>query len=865
MSLNRTSLDTEVLILRRMYAMSTANIPVSTNYILGAGTAGQVYFQNTLQNISTYGIDLSNTISTIYGQIAAVSLSGGVSYPYFISTISGLYEYINSQDSNLSTSFSLAISQINSTISGLTISGSVSETQFTSTVSGIYGYISTISTNQGATISTNYTTLSGGISSINGYNSAYSTNIGGLISSFDTRISSNTTNISTVNNYLDQRISSLSSAQISSYFALSTLIYNTAISSSAQELSTFSTTITLQLLSTSSGLTTQINDVSSSLLAVSSQVAYNTYDIGQVSSLVSTNYGLNNISIISTGQGVYYNPYFKANTTISGSLSMVTGGIIDASGSSTFTKTLYVSHRSSDLSNISLFVNYDSSKSYGNFTNTSRAVIYDLAQYPSTNRGTLALYDINNATISSNTGPSIIFGGLYTDDKLWYRAKISAVASPSADPSGSVIGGGDIVFTTKDNNNTYTMTDKMRIMHNGNVIIGPQLSTTQKLYVHGSATIASTIFTSTASATSIVANTIQTSIISCNTIIGSPTISGILTIQNGGTAVTPSLIFGSPLDGGLLDDNTGIYHPEANSIAIACNGTPHIICSTNAVIMNVNTYNASSATIAGNLTICGSTTTARSIVASTIQTGILTVQNGGTSVTPSIIFGSPLDGGFLDDNTGIYHPAANSIAISCNGFPHIICSTNTVIMNVNTYNALSATIAGNLTICGITTTNILQANAISTNTIVNNSTITYTRSGIQYPLSPVIIEIKPATSLIPKVSTFTDIPSLSYTIPVSGYYQYTVHITFIGNLSTPVYGDGIMTSFNISGLGVYLPGGYNTSSVLKGYDNLGQIVYTATIGYRFTAGQNLRISHAEIGTFTYTSASISVTYVLVGE
>ena len=686
MSLNRTSLDTEVLILRRMYAMSTANIPVSTNYILGAGPAGQAYFQNTLQNISTYGIDLSSTISTIYGQIAAVSLSGGVSYPYFISTISGLYLYIDSQDGILASTFSTSIAQVNSTISGLTVSGSVSELQFTSTVSGIYGYISTISTNQGATISTNYTTLSGQISSINGYNSTYSTNIGGLISSFDTRISTNTTNISTVNNYLDQRISSLSALQISSYVSLSTMIEQAIVSSAFDQLSSFSTQINTALISTTVYLTNNINDVSGSVSTLKTQVNANTYNIGQLSSLVSTNYVSSNIFITSTGQGIYYNPYFQTNTTISGSLSMITGGAIDASGSSTFTRALYVSHASTDLSSVSVSVNNNYGKQFGNATNTSRAVIYDFAEYSSTNKGTLALYDINNATISSNKGPSIIFGGLYTDDKLWYRAKISAVASPSADASGSVIGGGDIVFTTKDNNNTYTMTDKMRIMHNGNVIIGPQLSTTQKLYVHGSATFESTIFTSTASATSMVTNTLQANTISCNTVL------------------------------------------------------------------------------------------------------------------------------------------INDISI-----------------------------------------NTLKINTISSNTIVNNSTITYTRSGIQYPLAPVIIEIKSATSLSPKVSTLTDIPSLSYTIPVSGYYQYTVQIAFLNNLSTPVYGDGIMIYFNISGLGVYLPGGYNTSSVLKGYDNLGQILYTATIGYRFTAGQILRVSHAEIGTFTYTSASIAVTYVLVSE
>jgi hypothetical protein len=44
------------------------------------------------------------------------------------------------------------------------LSTGVTQAQFTSTISGVYGYISTISTSQGATISTNYTTLSGQMS-----------------------------------------------------------------------------------------------------------------------------------------------------------------------------------------------------------------------------------------------------------------------------------------------------------------------------------------------------------------------------------------------------------------------------------------------------------------------------------------------------------------------------------------------------------------------------------------------------------------------------------------------------------------------------------------------------------------------------
>jgi microcystin-dependent protein len=626
MSLNRTSLDTEVLILRRMYAMSTSNIPVINNYILATGSQGEAYFQNTLNNISSYGFDLSSNFSTIYGRLSSLVLSTGVTYPEFYSTISGLYDTDSQIISSIS-SLSSSVSQLNSTVNNYIIASTVTQSQFTSSISGIYGTISTLSTSQGAAISTNFQTLSGYISSnpvgclLSSIYSANSTSTAALLSSLSNRISANTTGISTVNNYLDLRISSLSSQIISSYDSLSSIIANSVISSYTGLISTFSTVITQQLISTGNSLGGQIS-------TLSTQVAVNKSNILALSTFVSTNVSTVNGHIISTGNGIYNNPYFLNSMTISGSLS-VSGFISSASSIitnesiiaqhaliDTDTNGTYIFTGPYDISKVSLQVNSLGNKIVGATGGyMARALINGDAHSSSALYGTLGLYDINNDNISTNTGSSLIFGGAYANE-LWYRAKMTVVAPPDSISGGSINGvAGDIVFSTKDNDNSTSLYDRMRIKYNGNVIIGSPSTTNYKLDVGGvigsqalstNQVSSGNIRCDTIQAISVSTATLNSQQVSTALINSSPTISGILTIQPGGTSVTPSIIFGTPLDGGFLDDNTGIYHPAANSIAITCNGVPHITCSTNTVIMNVNTYNASDVTISGNLTICGS-------------------------------------------------------------------------------------------------------------------------------------------------------------------------------------------------------------------------------------------------------------------
>jgi hypothetical protein len=625
MSLNRTSLDTDVLILRRMYAMSTSNIPVTNNYILATGTDGQAYFQNTLNNISSYGFDLSSNFSTIYGRISSIVLSTGVTYPIFYSTVSGLYETDSQIISSIS-SLSSSLSQLTSTVDNYIIASTVTQSQFTSTVSGIYISISGLSTSQGATISTNFQTLSGYVYSnpvgclLSSIYQSNSTTTSALLSTLSSRISSNTTNISTVNNYLDLRISSLSSQIISSYNSLSSIIANSVISSYTSLISTFSTTITQQLISTGNNLNGQISTLSTA-------IAVNRSNILALSTFVSTNISTVNNQITSTGLGIYNNPYFLNSMTISGSLSV--SGFISSS-QSIITDDTIIAQRAqfdTDINGTYLFSGpYDISKvtlqvnSLGTklVTDTggyiARALVNGNAHSSTDLYGTLGLYEINNDSISSNKGSSLIFGGAYLN-QLWYRAKMTVVAPPDSISGGSINGvAGDIIFSTKDNDNSTSLYDRMRIKYNGNVIIGSPTTTNYKLDVGGvigsqalstNQVSSGNIRCDTIQAISVSTATLNSQQVSTALINSSPTINGILTIQPGGTSVTPSIIFGTPLDGGFLDDNTGIYHPAANSIGIACNGFPHIICSTNTTILNVNTYAALSATIAGNLTICG--------------------------------------------------------------------------------------------------------------------------------------------------------------------------------------------------------------------------------------------------------------------
>ncbi len=70
-SQNRVSLDTEVLLVRRIFAFSNNTQPITCNYIPAITSNSEIKWTNTLENISTYGAgylpDVHSNLSTVTG------------------------------------------------------------------------------------------------------------------------------------------------------------------------------------------------------------------------------------------------------------------------------------------------------------------------------------------------------------------------------------------------------------------------------------------------------------------------------------------------------------------------------------------------------------------------------------------------------------------------------------------------------------------------------------------------------------------------------------------------------------------------------------------------------------------------------
>jgi hypothetical protein len=152
---NRVSLDTNILFVRDMFMFSTNNIPISTNYVLGAGPNGNVYAQDTLRNIEAYGVGyLPSTFSTTNGQINSVSqtlLSGVVTTQQLTSSQSYLLGEIAIVQGNVDTlstyilttvlpssftSYNNSITYLNSSFQGYVVASSVTAAQLISTGNG---------------------------------------------------------------------------------------------------------------------------------------------------------------------------------------------------------------------------------------------------------------------------------------------------------------------------------------------------------------------------------------------------------------------------------------------------------------------------------------------------------------------------------------------------------------------------------------------------------------------------------------------------------------------------------------------------------------------------------------------------------
>lgn len=120
------------------------NFPISTSYILSTDGIGNISWQNSLYNLSSYGQNIGylpstiNMLTTYMSNISSGVLPGSLSTPNLTSTVTGLGTtgYISSQT-------------LYSTINGLGSLGYISSALLGSTLQGLgtYGYISTLSLN----------------------------------------------------------------------------------------------------------------------------------------------------------------------------------------------------------------------------------------------------------------------------------------------------------------------------------------------------------------------------------------------------------------------------------------------------------------------------------------------------------------------------------------------------------------------------------------------------------------------------------------------------------------------------------------------------------------------------------------------
>jgi hypothetical protein len=133
------------------------NFPISTNYILSTDGIGNISWQNSLYNLSSYGQEIGYLPSTInmltvyMSNISTGVLPGSLSTPNLTSTVDGLgtVGYISSQSfystiTGLGSLGYISSALLGSTVTGLGTFGYISTLNLYSTIQGLgtYGYIS---------------------------------------------------------------------------------------------------------------------------------------------------------------------------------------------------------------------------------------------------------------------------------------------------------------------------------------------------------------------------------------------------------------------------------------------------------------------------------------------------------------------------------------------------------------------------------------------------------------------------------------------------------------------------------------------------------------------------------------------------
>jgi hypothetical protein len=142
--------------------------------------------------------------------------------------------------------------------------------------------------------------------------------------------------------------------------------------------------------------------------------------------------------------------------------------------------------------------------------------------------------------------------------------------------------------------------------------------------------------------------------------------------------------------------------------------------------------------------------------------------------------------------------------------------------------------------------------------------VEYNISGTAYKLYPSFLKITTAGA-ITKQATATEITESQYTVPLDGYYSYTLQV-ILGTVGTVADGDIMSLFADISG-GALTPinGTVSIIDVAENSANSIQIALSGIIFDRLTAGQMIRFFHSESGTYTFSTGSVQVVYNYIGD
>ena len=297
---NRISLDTDTILLRRIYAFQgLGNLPVESDNILTTGSNGTATFVSPFIALSNSDLShtkyLPSTISTIYGLYS--SISGGVSVVDFVD----LSNRTTTDISNLSTYVNTLSTNIGTDLSNLSISGSIDQVQLSSAISTVNSSISSLSGQVNGDISALSTSVFTYINT-NQPGFLYSS----IFNTYSTNNAFNVTSISQDLTDLSNFVTGMSNANNTNFSVLSGAVVNLSTAFSVatggfSDISYFSAIVFSNIFGLSTNTFSTITDLSYKTFSSIADLSYNTFT-----------------SIASTTTGIYTHPTFSNAGYITG-------------------------------------------------------------------------------------------------------------------------------------------------------------------------------------------------------------------------------------------------------------------------------------------------------------------------------------------------------------------------------------------------------------------------------------------------------------------------------------------------------------------------------------------------------------------